>query len=161
MVRGMILKQLVHSPSSLPPPLVSQTEDLIQGNPRMALLTEQWSLLYLPSSSFSLFSLSSFSLCSRASRLFSASSLVASSGSVVPAEVLGEAAAVTVYGEAGADAGPGAGADAGAGTGAGAGADAGAGAGAEAAVQTGTGRKPVGNKTQRTKQKLAFPTPQA
>lgn len=109
------------------------------------------SVLYLSSSSLSLFSLSSFSLCSRASRLFSASSLVASSGSVVPAEVLGEAAAVTVDGEAGA----------GAGIGDGAGADAGAGAAAEAAVQTGTRRKPIGNKTQRTKQKLAFPTPQA
>lgn len=76
---------------------------------------------------------------------------MASSGSVVPAEVLGEAAAVTVDGEAGA--GPG--------VGAGVGADAGAKAGAEAAVQTGTRRKPVGNKTQRIKQKLAFPTPQA
>lgn len=54
------------------------------------------SLHYLSSSSFSRFSLSSFSLCSRASRLFSASSLVASSGSVVPAEVFGEALAVRV-----------------------------------------------------------------
>ena len=60
----------------------------------------------------------------------------------MPAEVLGEAQAVTVDGEAGAEAG--------AGTGAGAGA-AGATAGAEAAVQTGTMRKPTGNKTQRTK----------
>lgn len=79
-------------------------------------------LLYLSSSSLSLFSLSSFSLCSRASRLFSASSLVASSGSVVPAEVLGEALAVTVDGGTGTVAGTEAGTEAGVGAGAGAGA---------------------------------------
>lgn len=113
------------------------------------------SLLYLSSSSLSLFSLSSFSLCSRASRLFSASSLVASSGLVVPADVFGEVLAVT--------AGDGAGTEAGAGTQAGVGAGTGAGAEAEAgaAVQTGIRRKSTGNKTQRTKQKLAFPTPWA
>ena len=107
------------------------------------------SLRYLSSSSFSLFSLSSFSLCSRASRLFSASSLVASSGSVVPAEVFGEALAVRVD--------DGAGVGAGVEPGAGAGAEAAAGA----AVQIGTRRKPIGNKSQRTKQKLASPRPQA
>lgn len=74
---------------------------------------------------------------------------MASSGSVVPAEVFGEALAVRVDDRAGV----------------GAGVEAGAGAGAEAAagaaVQTGTRRKPVGNKSQRTKQKLASPRPQA
>lgn len=109
-------------------------------------------LLYLSSSSLSLFSLSSFSLCSRASRLFSASSLVASSGSVVPAEVLGEALAVTVDGGTGTVAGTEAGTEAGVG--------AGAGAGAGTTVEKDTRRKPIGNKTQKTKQKLAFPTPQ-
>lgn len=109
------------------------------------------SLLYLSSSSLSLFSLSSFSLCSRASRLFSARSLVASSGSVVPAEVFGEALAVTVD--------DGTGTEAEAGTQDGVGAGTGAGAEAGAAVQTGIRRKLTENKTQRTKQKLAFPTP--
>ena len=131
------------SPSTLLPLL---TEGLIQG---VARVSRAVSLGYLSSSSFSLFSLSSFSLCSRASRLFSASSLVASSGSVVPAEVFGEALAVRVDGGAGG----GAGAEAGAG--------AGAVAAAGAAVQTGTRRKPIGNKSQRTKHKLASPRPQA
>lgn len=105
-------------------------------------------LLYLSSSSLSLFSLSSFSLCSRASRLFSASSLVASSGSVVPAEVLGEALAVTVGDGTGTVAGTEAGTETG------------VGAGAGTTVEKDTRRKPIGNKTQKTKQKLAFPTPQ-
>lgn len=70
---------------------------------------------------------------------------MASSGSVVPAEVFGEALAVRVDDGAGVEAGAGAGAEAAAG----------------AAVQTGTRRKPVGNKSQRTKQKLASPRPQA
>ena len=78
------------SPSTLLPLL---TEGLIQG---VARVSRAVSLGYLSSSSFSL-----FSLCSRASRLFSASSLVASSGSVVPAEVFGEALAVRVDGGAG------------------------------------------------------------
>lgn len=73
---------------------------------------------------------------------------MASSGSVVPAEVLGEALAVTV--------------DDGTGTvaGAEAGVGAGAGAGAGTTVEKDTRRKPIGNKTPKTKQKLAFPTPQ-
>lgn len=47
-VRGMILKQLVHSLSSLLPPLVSQTEDLIQDIPRMSLLIEQCQCFTFP-----------------------------------------------------------------------------------------------------------------
>lgn len=97
--------------------------------------------LYLSSSSFSLLSLSSFSLCSLASRLFSASSLVASSGSVVPAEALGTAATATVDD----------GVETGAGSGAGAGVETGT------AVQTGTKRKPDGTESQGTKPKTGIP----
>lgn len=135
---------------------VSQTEDFIHGPTGLPAMTRPQAtpLLYLSiSSPLSLFSLSSLSLCSRASRLFSANSLVASSGSVVPAEVLGEALAVTRA------AGTASGAEAGTGAGAGEGAGAGSRAVAGAAVQTGTKRKPTGSKTHRTKQKPAFPTP--
>lgn len=100
--------------------------------------------LYLSSSSFSLLSFSSFSLCSLASRLFSASSLVASSGSVVPAEALGTTAAAAVDG----------GVEIGAGSRAGAGVGLGTGAETGAAVQTGTRRTP-----NRTKQNWPSPCP--
>lgn len=92
---------------------------------------------------------------------------MASSGSVVPAEVLGEALAGTVDDGTGLGTGAETGAETGARaravteTGVGAGTGAGAEAGAGAAVQTGKRKKTFGNKTQRTKQKLAFPTPQA
>lgn len=81
---------------------------------------------------------------------------MASSGSVVPAEVFGEV--VTVDDEPSPEVEPEAEAGTGAGTGDGAGAGAGAMVGA--AGQIGTRRKPVGNKTQRIKQKRAFPTPE-
>lgn len=80
---------------------------------------------------------------------------MASSGSVVPAEVFGEV--VTVDVEPSPEVEP----EAEAGTGAGTGDGAGAGAMAGAAGQIGTRRKPAGNKTQRIKQKRAFPTPEA
>lgn len=84
---------------------------------------------------------------------------MASSGLVVPAEVLGEALAITV--DDGAETMAGVGTRAGAGAEAGAGAVTGTGAVAGAAAQTGTRRKPIGNKIQRTKSKLALPTSKA